>query len=586
MDKEDKVLEGIQSDGTREFKTPVSFGGNIYYVSESPEWLRVITDIEGKIIAGIKRNGSTYISQLEGIDIDSIKQEIQEYIESITSNIKYITDTFEYIEDQEGRSEITTDADGKIISYRDIDGVKHEEAGIETENIKAKKYVFSGDNLIDIINVLKEQGLLKDYDNFIPKVLVTSENLTVEGDNIEGLTLEKNSVDCQIAVITPSQNFIDDNCKIAYQGNSTLFLPKKGFTLDFGKEHRFGTWLAFDSFHCKGYYTDWLHIKDWLANKIIELGYNLRDFSINRPYKKYNDFSKTEIGNVIEGGALCHTDEFPVELYINDNYWGLYSFRVKKSRSNYMLTKKNIKHIQVEAAESTYYTDEYFVDGGEGWKYIEIRNPNKDSGNTSFNAQVEPAYGEIKVAWQNFIHRLNSITDNTSVEELEEFLNIPEWVDAILQYQFQNNSDVWCKNTLYTCWDSKVNLETGEVSGHWSPCLYDFDVAFSLNYAPERNVFDGIVYLRCPWIRHIETVLSARINTRYKELRDGKVFDYSSIVKLVNDRTMETGSDVYKRDANRWNYPTPESEKPIGTNEILEEVRRKIAYMDTVYNYN
>jgi hypothetical protein len=25
LDKEDKVLEGIQSDGTREFKTPVSF---------------------------------------------------------------------------------------------------------------------------------------------------------------------------------------------------------------------------------------------------------------------------------------------------------------------------------------------------------------------------------------------------------------------------------------------------------------------------------------------------------------------------------------------------------------------------------
>ena len=71
-------------------------GGNEYYVTENHEWLKVITDNEGKIIAGIRTNGSIYIAELEGIDIDSIKQQIQSYIEEITSDIKDINDNFSY----------------------------------------------------------------------------------------------------------------------------------------------------------------------------------------------------------------------------------------------------------------------------------------------------------------------------------------------------------------------------------------------------------------------------------------------------------------------------------------------------------
>jgi hypothetical protein len=50
----------------------------------------------------------------------------------VLSNIGAVADYFSEIDDIEGRSEIKTDAEKKIISYRDGDGVLHENIGIET----------------------------------------------------------------------------------------------------------------------------------------------------------------------------------------------------------------------------------------------------------------------------------------------------------------------------------------------------------------------------------------------------------------------------------------------------------------------
>ena len=38
------------------------------YYSENPEWINCILDANDKILCGIKTNGSTYVSNLAGID--------------------------------------------------------------------------------------------------------------------------------------------------------------------------------------------------------------------------------------------------------------------------------------------------------------------------------------------------------------------------------------------------------------------------------------------------------------------------------------------------------------------------------------
>lgn len=364
-DSEDKILEGIREDGTKILGGDLNVGGSAkilgnmeisgvsYKVIENHEFLAIWVDAEDKVIFGIKTDGKTYVGDADFLnDINDIKNFLQnitdknidwDALSSITTveNLEYIevtTDSegkilagrttdgaaFERIgfstpklsvdghitkniKDPEGRSEITTDNEDKIISYRDSDGVKHEEVGIETnmvstENLNAANINYSDKNLIDLANALKDAGLSSSYNLRLPQVRVTSDLLRVDGNDIIGLDLTKNEVDCLITFISPDKSFAEEG-KIAYQGNSTLYNVKKGFSVDFANKHRFKNWVEMDGFHLKAYYTYNLRIRDVASNRLIERIYKQRAVGTNRPYNTYNDFGQNSIYNRIDGGC-------------------------------------------------------------------------------------------------------------------------------------------------------------------------------------------------------------------------------------------------------------------------------------------
>lgn len=435
---------------------------------------------------------------------------------------------------------------------------------------------------------LSPQDVLLDG---LARVFVNSSNIIVSGNNLIGLTKEKNSVPCKILVVTKNGNVFDDG-KIAYQGNTSLrydTILKKGFTLDFDNKHRFQNWMRFDSFHLKGYYSDWMHVRDLICNRIIESMYRARTSGNIRPYMGYNDFAENDFSKNTDISAFCHIDGFPVELYINNSYWGLYSLNIKKSRDNYLLSKTNTNHIQVEAANDMTYTT-----SGLDWSKLEIRNPKSDSGNTKFEEGVEPNAGEVKTAWTAFIAFLTSITANTSKADIENHLNMREFIDSILFCNFIHDFDFWKKNTLYTTWDG---------GNHWSPLLYDMDISFGIHsiYGDVADPYndDPFQYqadVMCPWLPILRTIYSREIETRYAELRDRGIFDYRFVQTLIEDFTREVGYDVYKRDIQRWpGYPSLGNPRGDGTpsNDFYESaarlstfIRQRIGYLDGMYNYS
>lgn len=191
IDADDKILEGIQADGTKVIGGNLKVFGNMevsgvsYKIIENSEYLAAWADAEDKIIFGIRTDGKTYVGDANFLkDIDDIKAflhnitdknidwdalstitiiENPEYIEAKTDsegkllagrtndgaafeNIGFATPkvsikghNIENIEDLEGRSELTTDSEGKILSYRDSAGVKHEEAGVEVKELIFKE---------------------------------------------------------------------------------------------------------------------------------------------------------------------------------------------------------------------------------------------------------------------------------------------------------------------------------------------------------------------------------------------------------------------------------------------------------------
>lgn len=444
----------------------------------------------------------------------------------------------------------------------------------------------SGENVYPISN----NDTVNNADVRLPRVYIISENLIPHADTniIDGLNTIKNEVPCTIKLVGKDISF-EDTGVIAYQGATSINAPKKGFSIDTNKKHRFSTWVEMDSFHLKAYYTDWTHCRDLVCNRIYEQMMNLHIFN-PRPFMIANDFNN-DYRQCIEGGAMCHIDGFPCELYINDVYWGLYSWNIKKNRDNYLQNKKNTNHIQLEMAEFTNLNSNF------SWTTVEIRNPKSDSGNSSFEEGVEPNAGEVKTSWTNFINFMNSITINTSKVSIEEHLNITSFIDSLLLSDMACIWDSFVHNSLFTTWDGII----------YSILLYDMDLTwgvendFKTTYpqgnalvSPTyrtfyRNTTDAInnrssVIKYCSWFSILINIYSNEINSKYAELRK-HIFTEENIVSVFNKLTQEIGYDVYKNDLTRWTYPSY-TDINDGTKRVAEWVKQRLSYLDNKYNYN
>lgn len=426
----------------------------------------------------------------------------------------------------------------------------------------------------------------------LPQLRVTSSFLTIAGDQISGLTTNKNEVAVNYSFISKGHCFTDTG-RISYQGNSTMYHTKKGFSIDFDNKHRFGDWLEFDGFHCKAYFTDWMHFRDIACNKIYEYMMQSRPASHRRPYMAYNDFSASDIDMLADTGRLCHIDGFPVELYINDAYWGLYSINLKKHRDNYKLGKNNELHIMLDP-------DNTYVNASLNWRLMEVRNPknitNADGSKYDGDAPQEIADGAVKTSIMRLMNFFSSVGGSTTKETFAEYLNLEEAVDDILLAKFICNWDFGGKNTLYTTWDGT----------HWSMLNYDNDATFGIFEDPEGYPFGDVVvdptyepfnkkaYSFCPWLSRLESVLSADLAARYAELRSKGVFSKSLVENLCKEWINRIGSDVLADDTARWSYPGLGNAKSSGINEnfidsvprLLTWVEQRIAVLDEKYNYS
>lgn len=451
-----------------------------------------------------------------------------------------------------------------------------------------------------------EKETLKDFladfksgaDNLVPVAKITSSLLTVNKTNntVSPLTTAKNTI--------PSNGKVDDTtwfeisgknvsfkerCVVSYQGGSTVNDVKKSFAIDIESKHRIGDWLNMDSYHLKAYFGDCLRIKDVVSARLVEKMYQCNSFGKTRPFMLYNDFTKPYMTG-LDMGALCHIDGFPVRLYVNDEYWGLYMFNIKKDRSNYMLNKSNKNHIMAETAEMT--TLPNFQ-----WNTMEFRNPKGlvDMDGNAYDGdnpkelidETSAAYDEkkaahvltasVKQSWMAFCTNLGTITTSTSKEQLSEFMNVDAFVDAILFCQLIGHWDYWHHNTQYTTWDGV----------HWSPMIYDMDFTYGRrsdgrDMPTNESVFNYRVRQYAPYVITLETILMDECKSRWAELRNEKVFDRLTIMGLFKDLTRTIGQQEYEKEYERW----PQTNFNYSLDFIDNWIKERLVWLDGRYGYN
>ena len=139
IDAEGKVLFGIKAENG-EVVMPKQ---DTYKVVSNDEWMAAWLDSQDRILFGVKADGTFWAAKHNfntGKDYDNQIEQINTTLATIQDTLASVQETvsglqhgneamqmLSVIDDPEERTEITTDAEDRVLSYRDKDGVKHEE---------------------------------------------------------------------------------------------------------------------------------------------------------------------------------------------------------------------------------------------------------------------------------------------------------------------------------------------------------------------------------------------------------------------------------------------------------------------------
>lgn len=592
---------------------------NVFFLQENPECLAVEKDADGRVLSTTNNDGSHYIYNAKS---------------------ETIPEEFEHIEDPEGRIEITTDADDRVLAYRDSEGKKHEHS-METKNLEVSNLNLKGNSVNNIQDALKANGFdVKtpiDWSESsfiqIPEPRFAIINVT----NIDSMPTTKTDNKKAFFEFWDMQgNYFKKHAILNAQGRSSMNWEKKNISLDLcddewigdeTPEVRFGNWVPQDSFHVKAYYTDVVRGLCPISYKLYEQIVRTRGDKYDRPWKKaLIDYSKigttsTSFGNPYVGdydlltdtGARCFPDGFPIAVYLNGEFYGIFSLQLKKHRDNYHLNKSTAEHVHLDGI-----LDEVTIFNGKGnidWSQFEVRNPKGlyAIGGNKYDADVkqEEIAGDTEVnAWIEAGTLPNGKTiDSKTKKALQMTAKVKKYIldfaetvptikSAMATYEASSKSeeDLKALKSVYEKYFDVQNMEDymiiGDILGNgdgfagnwqwftydgvkWWVGLYDCDLVFGGSWKGELTVPPYKYHVDISTNKpdgYIVMYYNDDMKARYKELADNNIISVNNIVSIMKDWCMRIGTSFYKKEYEKW------KDSPCLSDSVINEEYWKLLY--------
>ena len=570
---------------------------DVFSLQDNEEYLAVEKDADGRVLSATYNDGSHYIHNAKS---------------------ETIPEEFSHIEDPEGRTEITTDAENKVMSYRDSSGKKHE-YGMEVANLDVSNLNLKDNSVNNIQDALKANG----FDIKTP--IDWSESSFIQIPEPRFAIINVSNIDSMPTTKTDNKkaflefwdmqgNYFKKHAILNAQGNSSMGFPKKNVSVDICNDEwlgedtpkiRIGKWVPQDSFHMKAYYTDFFRGVGAVSYKLYDQIVLTRGALYDRPWKKaLLDMSKIgtttkslgnpNVGNydlLTDTGARCFPDGFPVAIYLNDVFYGIFSFQLKKHRDNYHLDKSTAENVHLDGTLN-YYT----IFGGKdniNWGEFEIRNPKGlyTIGGNKYDADIkqEEIAGETEVdSWiadgslpdgteitskikknlqltVNVKKYIQNLSDAVGVikaaeavynassktsEDLstfkkvyEKYFDVENMIDYIIVSDIIKNGDGFSKNWQFFCYDGIK----------WFVGLYDCDMTFGCEWSYITDTLTGHLNSSVDSPHgFIIKYYNDELEKRYKELMDCGIISPKNIYSLITDWMQRIGTSFFKQEYKKW----------------------------------
>ena len=347
---------------------------------------------------------------------------------------------------------------------------------------------------------------------------------------------------------------------IKLQGTSSLEYPKKNFTINLYSDENysvklnkeFKNWGSHNNFVLKADYNDILHARNVVCAKLWS------KVVASRP--DYDTLPE-ELRNSPNNGAI---DGFPVKVYIDGVYQGLYNWTIPKCTWMFGMDENNENHT-VLCAEINDNGDDALM-----------RNP------CNFSQQWDASedYWSVEVGEINdaTIESFNKIVLAIEESTLEtgECLDIQSAIDYFIFQDVILGIDGLAKNMLLVTYDlTKWYLSAYDLDStfdlHWEGYLMDaYDT--SMPNAPYLNQYSALLdYI---FEHHWDAYCS-----RYTELRNS-VLSEASIISEIEKYVNIYSEDVYIQDT--IPYPNIPSVEENTLSYLRNFIRLRLEFLDSV----
>ena len=255
------------------------------------------------------------------------------------------------------------------------------------------------------------------------------------------------------------------------------------------------------------------------------------------------------------------------ELYINNDYRGVYMLTEKIKRDKNRVDIANLKSDDVSGEE---LTGGYLVQIDRDDANSDIDGWYNNTSPTKFYSYHDPKAEEMQTVQRDYIktYITNFEEDMSSaayVSKYKDYIDAPSWVDYFLVTEVGKHIDAY-KLSFYM--HKKKSTNGGKL--HFGP-LWDFNLGFgNFDYvcSPDPQgwsyEFQGTCDNSHPfWVKKLTDIpeVSDQINCRWNQLRNGPLHT-DSLMKYIDDRLTEMG-DAPARNFQRWdilgNYVWPNS---------------------------
>ena len=281
---------------------------------------------------------------------------------------------------------------------------------------------------------------------------------------------------------------------VKIQGTSSMWYPKKNFTINFYADAQHNEKLKIDlgwgaqSKYClKANWIDRTHARNVVTAKLV-----------SQMQEKYSLLTQAPRNGAVDG--------FPIEIYNNGSFYGLYTFNIPKDEWQFAMDGDNPDHIVVAGEDFSPAGMFYDLPNFESWS-IEVGEESEET---------------LEKLSRLFEFVMNS-TDEEFKAEFRNYMNL----DAVLNYyimaDFAYMRDNVSKNMLIATYDGKV----------WYPSLYDLDTTWGSDYNG-KTVFD----YRSEDVGLLESNLFVRLVENYPQELAQRYFELRQDI-LTKEHVME-----------------------------------------------